>query len=319
MTCFLPHLICVARKFISECYRGVLIKVSSAVLAREEEMNRASSGLYVFRSYKTEAFGGEDDFLHNSAMSIDHATLKVCRATTAAPTYFPPLVIGGNRKFSDGGVEYNNPTFEAIKEIRVLHGHESLKQVVSFGTGKPARESRITHGAKKKLKAVNVLNDLGRIAKAKLTDCEQTHKHVEEFAKHGVSFEYSRFNVEQGLGKMKIDEHKETTLQTIITATRTELDNTKVQNKLRLLAQDLVTQRRERIRRYPSQWERFVLCTTYECDEDRCRDEETGPLTRRTRDEMRDHLRNCHEVVGEIDEARLDLCRRNPDFPVGPW
>jgi hypothetical protein len=296
------------------------------VFAREEEMDRRSSGPYVFRSYETGTDVIEDNFPRNSGTSINHEILKVCRATTAAPTYFRPQVIGESQ-FSDGGVEYNNPTFEAIKEIRVLHGHECLKQVVSFGTGKPARESKLRQGAKKNLgrinvKAVNVYNDLGRTARARLTDCELTHSMVEEFAKHGLSFEYSRFNIEEGLGKMKLDEHKDSTMMTIQNSTRTELEKTLVRMKLRKLARDLVNQRRDRIRRYPSQWERFVLCTRYECYEDECRDEQTGPLTRQTRDEMRIHLQDAHAVANETNETfntRLNLCQRKPDFPVGPW
>lgn len=75
----------------------------------------------------------------------------VCRATTAAPTYFPPYYFtstsedGEKWEFNmvDGGVSANNPAFIAVSELLKEHVDEVEKEikyedllVLSFGTGK---------------------------------------------------------------------------------------------------------------------------------------------------------------------------------------
>ncbi|KAG0567202.1 hypothetical protein M758_7G162200 [Ceratodon purpureus] len=74
----------------------------------------------------------------------------VCRATTAAPTYFPPHYFtstteGGEKwefNMVDGGVSANNPAFIAVSELLKDHVDEAEKEikyedllVISFGTG----------------------------------------------------------------------------------------------------------------------------------------------------------------------------------------
>lgn len=58
----------------------------------------------------------------------------VARATSAAPTYFPPL-LAGEEVLVDGGILANNPTMCALAEWKsLIEGDESLI-VVSVGTG----------------------------------------------------------------------------------------------------------------------------------------------------------------------------------------
>jgi patatin-like phospholipase/acyl hydrolase len=63
---------------------------------------------------------------------------EICRATSAAPTYFPPATIrsksGQDYSMVDGGVFANNPTICAMVEAyRLYHATDFL--VVSLGTG----------------------------------------------------------------------------------------------------------------------------------------------------------------------------------------
>lgn len=66
----------------------------------------------------------------------------VARATSAAPTFFPPLKLGGSI-FVDGGVFANNPTMRALTKMRELWGPHPDPDlswyddvlVVSLGTG----------------------------------------------------------------------------------------------------------------------------------------------------------------------------------------
>lgn len=77
----------------------------------------------------------------------EHAEIplwEVCRAATAAPTYFPAhlaTVEGRRRALIDGGVVANNPTACALAEAVRLNGDASLGGIVllSVGTGQATR------------------------------------------------------------------------------------------------------------------------------------------------------------------------------------
>lgn len=76
----------------------------------------------------------------------------VARATSAAPTYFPPLQLAfGDREdrvLVDGGIYANNPTLIAYAEGAARAEHRGLTAadvtVVFLGTGKPERKRPIT-------------------------------------------------------------------------------------------------------------------------------------------------------------------------------
>jgi patatin-like phospholipase/acyl hydrolase len=62
----------------------------------------------------------------------------VARATSAAPTFFPPLRLRAEEEeyaLVDGGVFANNPAMAAYAEARSLHGDRVRVRVVSVGTG----------------------------------------------------------------------------------------------------------------------------------------------------------------------------------------
>jgi hypothetical protein len=299
-----------------------------AVFANEEEEDGSNTGAFIFSSYRINQTDIQGRRLpRNYDRRDNHDIVKVCRATTAAPTFLRPQVIDG-RNYTDAGLGINNPTEETIDEIRGLHGH-TLRTVASFGTGKRKRSSQRQQRAEKRFHRItrgfNVLHEIFRSAKAGLTDCEKVHLRVEKMAEQFSGqiggFEYFRFNVEEGLGKMKIDENKPTTLATIMQCTRDELSKPEVQQNIRALAEDLVEHRRYRMSTFPSQWERFTCCTTYVCT-DGCVNEKGHAVKLDTRDEMSDHLQkehlNPHESEQEL-KARLDHRRQQPQFPVGPW
>lgn len=60
---------------------------------------------------------------------------QVARATSAAPTYFPPCKIGNKLCLIDGGVFANNPALCAYAEARKLNPSEKNYLIVSLGTG----------------------------------------------------------------------------------------------------------------------------------------------------------------------------------------
>jgi len=149
-------------------------------------------------------------------------------------------------------------------------------------------------------------------------------------------FDYFRFNVDEGLGKVKLDEWKQrrddgddgkcTTLEYISKCTHRQLESSATRELLRTLANKLVEKRRCRATRHTACWERFACCTTYRCLDERCAGgiDGKGPSFT-TRDRMSHHLTTMHTPQStqrwttESLNARLDECRIMPEFPAGPY
>ena len=75
----------------------------------------------------------------------------IARATSAAPTYFPPLhLTRGTEDYAliDGGVFVNNPSMAAYAEARCLYKNEAEVVIVSVGTGD--RQDRISYSQAKR-------------------------------------------------------------------------------------------------------------------------------------------------------------------------
>ena len=70
-------------------------------------------------------------YLSGSFRVLQRAAL---RATTAAPTFFKPVLMSGEL-YCDGGIVASNPTAVAIHEARTLFPDIPIEMVVSCGTG----------------------------------------------------------------------------------------------------------------------------------------------------------------------------------------
>ena len=94
------------------------------VVVTSYEIERRIS--WFFKSRKAKYLKGYDFYMRD-----------VARATSAAPTYFAPKMIGGNvpLAFVDGGVYANNPSMCAYVEAKTTHKKESDFLLVSLGTG----------------------------------------------------------------------------------------------------------------------------------------------------------------------------------------
>jgi len=109
--------------------------------------------------------------------------------------------------YIDGGVGTTNPTLEAIDEVDKLHPR-FLRIVASFGAGKPNVQRNLNQG-KFVPQAINYATQLLRRARAALTDAEQTHFNVVSLIQrlqNADGFAYFRFNVKEGLDRVRIDE-----------------------------------------------------------------------------------------------------------------
>ena len=150
---------------------------------------------------------------------IQCTIIQAARATSAAPTYFPPIEIEYDQ-YVDGGIGFNNPAEEALREaLRIWPGRE-IGCLVSVGTGlmEPISGENAT---KAQFGAI-----LGPIIKAgapltaeKLTvaayctelatSCQQVHMSLVEnplLRKKTQRPRYYRFNVMSGMSHIGLDE-----------------------------------------------------------------------------------------------------------------
>lgn len=107
-------------QFMGEAY---LHETLTDILVSSYDM--ASSTPWFFKSSFAKA---------HRALEDDPLLTQVVRATTAAPTYFPPLRMESHC-FIDGGVFASNPALCALAEARRLYPEETHFFIVSLGTG----------------------------------------------------------------------------------------------------------------------------------------------------------------------------------------
>jgi predicted acylesterase/phospholipase RssA len=129
---------------------------------------------------------------------------QAARATSAATTFFDPIRIG-DRSFADGGLGANNPVDEVEGEAANIwcSGTGDLKPLVkcfiSIGTGNPG----------KKAFEDSIVKFLGQTIVNIATETENTEKKfIARWAKHFDEKRYFRFNIDQGLQGIGLDEYK---------------------------------------------------------------------------------------------------------------
>jgi len=135
-----------------------------------------------------------------------YATIcQAALATSAATAFFSPVSIGHDT-FTDGGLGANNPVDEVEGEASNIWCSETrdlmplVKCFISIGTGNPAIEV-----------FENSLGGfLGRTVVGIATETKNTEKKfIARWAKHFKQNQYFRFNVDQGLENVGLDEYKE--------------------------------------------------------------------------------------------------------------
>ncbi|KAF4215069.1 hypothetical protein CNMCM8980_008758 [Aspergillus fumigatiaffinis] len=124
-------------------------------------------------------------------------------ATSAATTFFDPVSID-DRTFADGGFGANNPVDEVEGEASNIWGSdekdlkELVKCYISIGTGNPG----------KKAFEDGMIKFLSQTVVQIATETEATEKKfIERWAKHFDKNRYFRFNVDQGLQDIGLDEY----------------------------------------------------------------------------------------------------------------
>lgn len=139
------------------------------------------------------------------APKIPATICQAALATSAATTFFEPVRIG-NRIFADGGLGANNPVDEVEGEAVDIWCSESgdlkplVKCFVSIGTGNPGIEAF----------EESMFKFLGQTVVSIATETEETEKRfIARWRKHFDENRYFRFNVDQGLQNVGLDEYQQ--------------------------------------------------------------------------------------------------------------
>ena len=273
-----------------------------------QEKKLSGMGLpYLFRTYdnlhKSED-AEQQRWDRNPAQAHDIPIWQVARATAAAPTYFKPMVIDG-LEYLDGGFGANNPCLEAYDEVKKMNNNAKrcVRFILSVGTGKNKEISRFKGDGI--YRYLNYLN----FARKWATDSEGIHEKIDK-AQRDLdkldAFDYCRLNVEDGLGRMKLDEWhtrrlfrtktgaRNKTLETIRKHTEDYLGNEKLRERIDDCAKMLVDIRRERAESNPQRWERACFGAWYQCRVPGCpRGEKKYPQQK----DMQKHLIHKHREV----------------------
>jgi len=277
----------------------------------------------------------------------DISIVQACRATSAAPTYFPrakiDMQIDGEtvtREFIDGGTGTNNPTHRAWKEVESqirLGGQRQCRcpLIVSIGTGKP-KTSKLTSMLPSKL--------LPRIIRRSITDTEATHRLMQgevidpDHPNRAIDAgHYFRFNV-RGLEDVGLDDLEtcgEDTIEVMDSVIKHAFDpalgnqaeraeKTTMLDDMKKLARKLVKNRRMRAAAVADQekayWERFSKCTMYRCpkisEPPKFDSHERFKRLFSNREELRLHLKKHKGLSDGVKNEWVFLPRFEPH---GPW
>ena len=158
------------------------------------------------------------------------------RASTAAPTVFKPVMMGGEM-YCDGGIVASNPTAIAIHEARSLFPDIPIECVVSLGTGGFIEQ--------KSAPRIGWDGIIGQIVNS-ATDAEQIHHILEDILGEGGTAKlgrskvsdtlYMRFNPVLGLpDEFPIDVTDPEKLEQIKTISREYMNEPEQQRKLKSL------------------------------------------------------------------------------------
>ncbi|CAF9930839.1 MAG: hypothetical protein ALECFALPRED_004739 [Alectoria fallacina] len=202
----------------------------------------------------------------DTALVEDGATIwEAARATSAASGFFDPISIGQHgQEYVDAGLGRNNPVDEVWTEAQDIWSPEGndlaalVKCFISIGTGNPGT-SPIEDGALKIF--TKTLKDIAT----------ETEKTAEIFARsrRGLLTQqrYFRFNVDQGLQNVGLEEYKKE--KDIVSATSLYMESQHMQSQMRDCSKamkdkefwkgDLKEMVEPILREHPQERERFHL------------------------------------------------------------
>ena len=225
---------------------------------------------YFFRTYDVLPAGSSFRLQRNPGPAESMPIWMVGRAATAAPLYFGPLITGG-QTFLDGGLTFaNNPSVEAYQEVEGIHrqyvqrekNRQSVQReksdsvpgavslFISIGSGNDASIKRHFRGFS---------SDIISLVRTLVSSATDTQRSVHALQAISLEekFPFFRFNVDRGVGELRLDEWKRPkkgkppssseTLQHIERATHRYLEQNDTQAELDKCARLLISLRRLRL------------------------------------------------------------------------
>uniref|UniRef100_A0A8H7N7Y5 PNPLA domain-containing protein n=1 Tax=Bionectria ochroleuca TaxID=29856 RepID=A0A8H7N7Y5_BIOOC len=163
-------------------------------------VSKTTTNDYLFRTYGVRA--------NTEACPI----IDACRATSAATTFFPSIMINGV-EYVDGAFGKNNPSGAALSELESSEWIAPMQDALQ----KPSLASNFVPGV---LRAIEAAKSCMKIA----TDCHQVHLEVaSRFTKVGANDLYYRFDVDRGLESVALDESDKVALQHVSAVTKAYL------------------------------------------------------------------------------------------------
>lgn len=163
---------------------------------------------YLFRNYELSPLvKPHAEMMGTSSCKMADAV----QATTCAPTYYTPAVIGG-QKFVDGAIVANNPAAIALAEAALIWPDRHLDCLVSMGTG---TQTPRTNNINSVMAWVRTVVELGMSSHI-------THK----IASTVLGSKYYRFDAE-GLGDVDLTEYREDVLNSMIEKGKKYIDREK--------------------------------------------------------------------------------------------
>jgi predicted acylesterase/phospholipase RssA len=129
--------------------------------------------------------------------SFDCTIWEAARATTATPTFFKGIEIGGpgwKERFIDGTLSGNNPIRQVFEEAELIFPTGRVVCAISIGTGQAQTITIPKPDFFQRILPSDVVNAVVQIA----THCEHTAEETERRFKSSPNV-YFRLNVEQGM------------------------------------------------------------------------------------------------------------------------
>ena len=220
---------------------------------------------------------------NNSSDSNTLTIGQVAWATSAAPFYLKSIHMFEARKYHALTI-FDNPSWEVLEEVNLLlkESHDAIDLFLSIGAGNSRdSKSRIRFGSGSLLENPVEISDV-------------VHNKVDLKSKV-QDFEYHRFDVKEGLQRVRMDEWRpksggDITFGKIEVATEIYLKQEDVRALIQRYAVHLVEKRTQRAQ--TMRWERFATGTRYRCP--LTNDCPTPKAKFNTRNDLMDHLRIKH-------------------------
>lgn len=137
------HIICPGNTLQDVCHP----QFPSRLVCHTDHMDRGIFSIrdfdmkdpYIFRSYDHPKYDVKmNELTEGARRGIDYQLWEAARATSAAPTFFSPVNIDQSM-FLDAALGFNNPSWEAYKEVKAIQAQSSRPQakmcLVSIGSG----------------------------------------------------------------------------------------------------------------------------------------------------------------------------------------